>query len=89
MPFTKNSWVCYEWSWNLKTSAWSAWTDGKLVDGLNFTAQPNGCYHLPPAITSMAFGWTQSHGAQDKLSMWMDALALSPTRVGCPQGSGH
>jgi hypothetical protein len=92
VEFAKGRWLCYEWLWNRKTNGFASWLDGAALMGLEFTkasAQSGGACWTVPQVTSMDFGWLQNHATTDKLSMWLDAIAISDKRVGCPEGAGR
>jgi hypothetical protein len=85
----KNRWFCYEWMWRRDTGEWALWTDGGVKPVLAFKAPGGACWRVP-TIDAMDFGWMQNHEATAKLSMWIDAVALSDSaRLGCPALQGH
>jgi hypothetical protein len=85
----KNRWFCYEWMWRRDTGEWALWTDGAVAPVMEFRATGGACWRVP-TIDAMDFGWMQNHEATQKLSMWMDAVALSGSaRLGCPALQGH
>ena len=94
--FPLGRWACYEFHLDGKTNSGEAWVDGKpdsvlgfqdaestfgqCLAGNNFT---NGLWYVPK-IEKAFFGFTVYHTLNSTATAWLDDIAISTTRIGCP-----
>jgi hypothetical protein len=83
-------WACAEWRFDTNDSAMELFIDGVEVQSLAVQGVGQGCVHqdasfpwLAPSFERISLGW-ESYQADDARVMWIDDVALSTTRIGCP-----
>jgi len=89
-------WACYEFHQNSKTNSGDSWIDGKLDEIVGFQdAQPltgqclpgnnftNGLWYIPK-VEKAFFGWKMYHTLSGTATAWLDDIAISTKRIGCP-----
>lgn len=94
--FPVGRWACYEFHLDGKTNSGEAWVDGKLDEVLSFEdKQPlsgqcvvgnnytNGLWYVPK-IEKAFFGFKMYHTLGGTATAWLDDIAISTTRIGCP-----
>ncbi|MDX2024058.1 MAG: hypothetical protein SF187_27710 [Deltaproteobacteria bacterium] len=94
--FPVGRWVCYEAHFNGKSNSAETWIDGKrdellsvedaqpltgqCVPGFNYT---NNLWYIP-RIEKAFFGFKVYHTLNASATAWIDDVAISTTRIGCP-----
>jgi hypothetical protein len=85
-----SEWSCVEWHFDGPSNALSLWLDGEAVSGLNVTGTGQGCVAQPatfewtaPRFDTLDVGW-ESYQTDDARTLWLDDIALSTERLGCP-----
>lgn len=83
-------WACAEWRFDTGSNAMELFIDGTEIQSLAVNGVGQGCVHqnasfpwLAPSFERIAIGW-ESYQADEARVMWIDDVALSATRVGCP-----
>ena len=89
MPEAK--WACMEWYFDGATNTQKFWLDGAAIDDLTVTGQGEGCIAhetedkwVFPTFASLSLGW-ESYQTDAPREVWIDDVALSTTKIGCPQ----
>lgn len=89
-------WACYELHLNAKTNSVDAWVDGKFDEFLSVEdSQPLTGQCLPgnnytgglwyvPKVEKAFFGWKMYHTLNGTATAWLDDIAISTKRIGCP-----
>lgn len=90
-------WTCVEWRFAVATNEMSFWLDGKQLSDLHVADRPSdpeaGCLateHLqgqwlaPPKFQSLYLGWERYQDTDNDQNLWIDDVAVSQTRIGCP-----
>lgn len=88
------TWSCLEWRFNTTTDEMQFWLDGTEVTDLHIQGQGNagtGCVNsgwtqgwpAPGAFDALRLG-LEKYQDDGVLDMWVDDVAVSTTRVGCP-----
>ena len=84
------AWSCAEWQFDGPTNTMRFWLDGAAVDTLTVMTTGSGCVNQPatyqwtaPNFDRLDLGW-ESYQADSARTMWIDDVAVSRTRVGCP-----
>jgi hypothetical protein len=89
-------WACYEFHLDSKTNSVDAWIDGKFDEYLSVQdAQPltgtcgtgfnytGGLWYIPK-VEKAFFGWKVYHTLTSTATAWLDDIAISTKRIGCP-----
>jgi hypothetical protein len=90
---------CVEWQYDGPNNAMTQWLDGTeviSVRGMGNTSNGDGCGNGQPAtfpwtaptFDTIRVGW-DSYQADTTRTLWIDDVAISATRVGCPSGTGQ
>jgi hypothetical protein len=79
----RNRWFCYEFMLDSATGGWGVWVDGAPVPELTHTKTGGGCFTVSP-VRSLRIGYEHYHASSGTLALWIDDVALSDRRVGCP-----
>ena len=89
MPEAK--WACVEWYFEGATNTQKLWLDGKAIDDLTVVGQGQGCIAhatgdkwIFPTFSRLYLG-LESYQQDDPREVWIDDVALSTTKIGCPQ----
>ena len=84
------AWSCAEWQFDGPTNTMRFWLDGAAVDTLTVMTMGSGCVNQPatyqwtaPSFDRLDLGW-ESYQADSARTMWIDDVAISRTRIGCP-----
>ncbi len=86
------TWACVEWRFVVATNEMQFWLDGEEIDDLHVTLRGEGCiaddlggdWLAPPAFQSLYLGWEHYQQPGNDIDLWVDAVAVSTERVGCP-----
>lgn len=84
-------WTCVEWKFDGPNNGMKLWLDGALAPDLTILGHGDGCLNAPtnfpwtaPTFASLDLGW-ESYQSDDARVVYVDDVALSTTRIGCPQ----
>jgi hypothetical protein len=84
------TWACAEWQFDGPGNTMRFWLDGAAVDSLTVAGVGQGCVHQPasypwtaPTFDRLDLGW-ESYQPDDARTLWIDDVAISTTRIGCP-----
>jgi hypothetical protein len=85
-------WACFEWHFAVATNEMQLWLDGSDVAGVHVVDRGEGCvgqatagqWQAPPAFTNLYLGWEHYQAWSSDIRMWVDGVAVSTERVGCP-----
>jgi len=84
------TWSCAEWQFDSPTNTMRFWLDGAAIDTLTVMTTGSGCVNQPatyqwtaPNFDRLDLGW-ESYQADSARTMWIDDVAISRTRIGCP-----
>jgi hypothetical protein len=87
----EGKWACMEWYFEGATNTQKFWLDGKAIDDLTVVGQGQGCIAhdtadkwLFPSFSRLYLGF-ESYQHDDPREVWIDDVALSTTKIGCPQ----
>jgi hypothetical protein len=92
-------WSCFEWQYGGPNNAITLWVDGTqalAVRGMGEPGRGDGCGGGQPAtfpwtaptFDTLRVGW-DSYQADGERTLWLDDVAISAERVGCPSGTGQ
>jgi hypothetical protein len=83
-------WVCVEWQMDGPVDSMRFWLDGAAVESLTVSGTGQGCVNQPsdyrwtaPVFEQVDLGW-QSYQPDAARTIWIDDVAISSTRIGCP-----
>jgi hypothetical protein len=89
MPEAK--WACMEWYFDGATNTQKFWLDGKAIDDLTVVGEGEDCIDqgtggkwLYPTFARVNLGWG-SYVKDDPREAWIDDVAISTAKIGCPQ----
>lgn len=84
---------CVEWSYDGPNNAITMWLDGTQV--LSVRGTGDGCVNqtasypwTAPAFDTLRLGW-ESYQTDGARTLWLDDVAISTERVGCPSTTGQ
>ena len=86
-------WACVEWHMEVGTQEMEFWLDGKRVTRVRLRAvAPDACkgndlqgeWRAPPRFDSLYIGFERYADSANDQNLWVDDVALSRTRIGCP-----
>jgi hypothetical protein len=87
-------WACFEWHFSQASNVVQYWLDGCELSDLHvidrgptcrYNEPPlNGEWLAPPAFQTLYMGWEQYAASSNAVDVWLDAVVVSTTRVGCP-----
>jgi hypothetical protein len=82
--------VCVEWLFDGPNDEMRLWLDGEAIDSLTVTGSGDGCVNASagftwtaPEFASLDLGW-EAYQADDAREAYVDDVAISLERVGCP-----
>lgn len=70
-------WACLEWEFEVTKGFIAVYVDGQR----SFSFAAGG--GKVPAFTDLGFGFRSWHPASNDIDLWMDDIALHPSRIGC------
>ena len=83
-------WSCAEWQFDGATNTMRFWLDGAAVDSLTVMNTGSGCVNqgatyvwAAPSFDRLDLGW-EAYQPDSARTLWIDDVAISRTRVGCP-----
>jgi hypothetical protein len=89
VPTVSGRWICYEWEMRAADNDIDVWLDGVAQPALSVSSTSrrdyNGSRFTFPTFNTIWFGWYQFQASSTVRDIYLDDLALSTTRVGCPQ----
>jgi hypothetical protein len=85
-------WACAEWRFAVATNEMQFWLDGSEVSDIHVTDRGEGCggndlngqWLAPPAFDNLFLGWEHYQAWSGDIRIWLDAVAVSTERLGCP-----
>lgn len=89
-------WSCVEWHFVAATNEMQFWLDGEEIVDLRVKEQGkgpasgclgddlNGLWSGPPAFQSLYLGWEHYQEPENTPEIWIDDVAVSLQRIGCP-----
>lgn len=86
-------WACVEWHMEVATQEMEFWLDGKPITHVKQrAAAPDACqgndlqgeWRAPPRFDSLYIGFERYADSANDQDLWIDDVALSQTRIGCP-----
>jgi hypothetical protein len=86
-------WACVEWHMDVASQEMEFWLDGKPVTHvIQRAAAENACkgsdlqgeWRAPPKFNSLYIGLERYADSANDQNLWIDDVALSKARVGCP-----
>lgn len=84
------TWTCIEWKFDGANNGMQLWLDGVAADDLTIAGHGDGCVNAAsdftwtaPSFTAIDLGW-ESYQTDDARTAYIDDVALSTTRIGCP-----
>ena len=88
-------WACAEWRFAVASNEMQFWLDGSEVDDIHVTDRGEGCggndlngqWLAPPAFNTLFLGWEHYQAWNGDIRIWLDAVAVSTERIGCPAPS--
>lgn len=86
-------WACIEWRFAAATQELEFWLDGRRITHVRERAKKadacrgddlGGVWRAPPAFDSFYLGFERYADSTNDQNLWIDDVALSNQRVGCP-----
>lgn len=86
-------WACVEWHMDVAAQEMEFWLDGKPVTRVKQrVAAPDACqgndlqgdWRAPPRFDSLYMGFERYADSTNDQDLWIDDVALSKSRIGCP-----
>jgi hypothetical protein len=89
-------WACVEWHFEVSSQELEFWLDGQPVTRVAQRAAANACrgndlqgeWRAPPKFDSLYIGFERYADSANDQNLWIDDVALSKKRVGCPGNRG-
>jgi hypothetical protein len=83
-------WTCVEWKFDGAANGMELWLDGVAAEDLTVMGHGDGCVNAAadftwaaPSFTQLDLGW-ESYQTDEPRSAYIDDVAISTTKVGCP-----
>jgi hypothetical protein len=87
-PVPVKRWLCWEWSFDADKSETKLWIDGQAMPQVDLSAAtPGSCKTVqgPKLFNKLVIGWdVYTSPSELDQEAWIDDVAVSETRVGCP-----
>jgi hypothetical protein len=87
----KQKWACVEWHFKGSANELELWIDGVADAGAHVTGKGDGCIGhdlgdvwKAPSFSNLSLGYESYGDDNDAHELWIDDVALSAQRVGCP-----
>jgi polysaccharide lyase-like protein len=89
-------WACVEWHFNADQNEMQLWLDGTELTDMHVVDRPttagSGClgnatggeWLAPPEFSTLHLGWESYQISSNDRNLWIDDVAISTERVGCP-----
>jgi polysaccharide lyase-like protein len=90
-------WTCMEWHFKVASNEMQLWLNGEELTDLHVAERASGpesgClstqdlggqWLAPPAFQSLYLGWERYQVSENDQDLWIDDVAISKSRVGCP-----
>jgi hypothetical protein len=89
-------WACVEWHFEAASHELEFWLDGSQVTQVARQAAAKTCrgndlqgeWRAPPKFDSLYIGFERYADSANDQDLWIDDVALSSSRVGCPGKRG-
>jgi hypothetical protein len=87
-------WACVEWHMDVASQELEFWLDGARVTHVTGSAADVGAckgndlqreWRAPPRFDSLYMGFERYADSANDQDLWIDDVALSKSRIGCPQ----
>lgn len=86
------TWACVEWRFAVATNEMQFWLNGEELEDIHVIGSGEGCignalngqWLAPPAFQTLYLGWEHYQPAGNDINLWVDAVAVSNERLGCP-----
>jgi hypothetical protein len=85
------TWACVEWQFEGAANTMRFWLNGTAVPSLTMTGTGEGCGNqgnsytwTAPKFDRLDLGW-ESYQSDDARTLYIDDVAVSTTKIGCPQ----
>jgi polysaccharide lyase-like protein len=86
------AWSCVEWRFVVATNEMQFWLNGTELSDIHVTGMGEGCggnalngqWTAPPDFDTLYLGWEHYQVAANDINLWVDDVAVSTERVGCP-----
>lgn len=85
-----STWTCAEWEFDGPDNTMRFWMNGQPLDDLTVAGTGEGCTSQPstyvwsaPQFAQVDLGW-EAYQADDARNLWLDDVAISTQRIGCP-----
>ncbi len=86
-------WACVEWRFDVASDSLEFWLDGKRITRVAGRADAAACrgndlageWRAPPRFDSLYLGFERYADSANDQDLWIDDVALSTRRVGCPK----
>jgi hypothetical protein len=87
-PAVSGEWICYEWQMRAADNNIDVWLDGVAQPALSVSSTMRRDYNNGPAFAfptfqSIRFGWWLFQPNDGMRDVWLDDIAIAPTRIGC------
>jgi hypothetical protein len=87
-PAVSGEWICYEWQMRAADNNIDVWLDGVAQPALSVSSTTRRDYNDGPAFAfptfqSIRFGWWLFQPNDGMRDVWLDDIAIAPTRIGC------
>jgi len=87
------TWTCLEWHFVQATNEMQLWLNGTEVTDVHIVDRGAGClgndlqgvWEAPPQFQSIYLGWERYQTPTNDGNLWIDDVAISTTRIGCPE----
>jgi hypothetical protein len=90
VPAVSDTWICYEWQMRTANANIDVWLDEVAQPALSVSAEQrrdyNGSRFQFPTFNTIWFGWWLFQANNGTREVWLDDIALAPTRIGCGGG---
>jgi hypothetical protein len=86
------AWSCVEWRFVVATNEMQFWLNGTELSDIHVTGMGEGCggndlngqWTAPPDFDTLYLGWEHYQLPANDINLWVDDVAVSTERVGCP-----
>jgi hypothetical protein len=85
------TWHCMEWQFDGPNQTMKLWINGTAIDAVTVIDQGQGCIAhdlgdrwVAPQFDTIRLGWEHYQDIDYDVELYVDDVALGPTRLGCP-----
>ncbi len=90
-PIPEGRWTCFEWRFDGAADRLEFYLDGAAISDMTVSQRGEGCIAndlggrwLGPDFDILRLGWEHYQSSTIPIELWIDDVAVSTTRVGCP-----